>query len=110
MAGMQGLSAAIRREGAIPPRRELPAAPTLRAADAAQAVYDSDLLDSVAVGYDPDNYHAWQSPGRDVATFVKGYDSFDSLKVAVDDGHEIGLEIHAWLSIVPHMTTTGDHS
>ena len=70
-----------------------------RCFDGGQAMYDSDLLDSVAVGYDPDNYHAWQSPGQHDLSFVDGYADFDSLKAAVDYGHEIGLEIHAWLSI-----------
>ena len=70
-----------------------------RCFDGGQAMYDSDLLDSVAVGYDPDNYHAWQSPGHHDLSFVDGYANFDSLKAAVDYGHEIGLEVHAWLSV-----------
>jgi uncharacterized lipoprotein YddW (UPF0748 family) len=71
-----------------------------RCLDGGQALYASKLMDSVAVGYDPDNYHAWQSPGQDeLFGCLERYGDFDSLRAAVDYGHEIGLEIHAWLSI-----------
>ncbi len=51
-------------------------------------------------GFDDDNYHR----GRDTAWVLdklKLYDwgSFDAFKTAIAYGHQIGLEIHAWLSI-----------
>lgn len=70
-----------------------------RCFDGGQAMFASDLMDSVAVGYAADNYHAWLTPGKDVAFFTKPYEGFDSLAEAVRYGHEIGLEVHAWLSI-----------
>jgi uncharacterized lipoprotein YddW (UPF0748 family) len=70
-----------------------------RCLDGGQAMYASEIMDSVAVGYAADNYHAWKEPGKDVASFVQPYADFDSLAEAVRYGHEIGLEVHAWLSI-----------
>ena len=70
-----------------------------RCLDGGQACYASELVDSVAAGFDADNYHAWMSPGGAMLDIFKGYKNFDSLKEAVEYGHKIGLEIHAWLSI-----------
>jgi uncharacterized lipoprotein YddW (UPF0748 family) len=51
-------------------------------------------------GFDEDNYHC----GRDSAWVIeklKLYDwsRFDAFKEAIAYGHQIGLEVHAWLSI-----------
>lgn len=70
-----------------------------RCLDGGQAMYASQLMDSVAVGYEPDNYHQWQSPGAHDFGCLHRYGDFDSLAAAVAYGHEIGLEVHAWLSI-----------
>ncbi len=70
-----------------------------RCLDGGQAFYASDLVESVAAGYDADNYHAWASPGVAMPDIFTGYQNFDSLKEAVAYGHKIGLEIHAWLTI-----------
>ncbi|NLX06804.1 MAG: family 10 glycosylhydrolase [Phycisphaerae bacterium] len=70
-----------------------------RTFDGGRALYDSKLLESEAVGYDADCYHAWASPGQVDTSFMKGYRNFDCLAEAVEYGHKIGLEVHAWLSI-----------
>jgi len=51
-------------------------------------------------GFDEDNYHR----GKDSAWVIeklKPYDwgRFDAFKEAIEYGHKIGLEVHAWLSI-----------
>jgi uncharacterized lipoprotein YddW (UPF0748 family) len=70
-----------------------------RCLDGGRAMYASQLMDEEWVGYEPDNYHAWKSPGSDVGYYREEYQGFDSLREAVDYGHQIGLEVHAWLSI-----------
>jgi uncharacterized lipoprotein YddW (UPF0748 family) len=64
-----------------------------------RATYASKLADGVAVGRDGDNYHAWKDPGMDTLKFVKPYAEFDCLEEAVRYGHDIGIEVHAWISI-----------
>jgi len=70
-----------------------------RCFDGGRALYASKLMDEEWTGYDADNYHAWKSPGEDQVSHLEEYRGFDSLGEAVAYGHEIGLEIHAWLSI-----------
>lgn len=70
-----------------------------RCFDGGRALYASQLMDEEWVGYDADNYHAWRSPGQDLDSYLRQYQGFDSLEEAVEYGHEIGLEVHAWLSI-----------
>lgn len=70
-----------------------------RCFDGGRACYASRLMDPLH-GFDDDNYHR----GRDSAWVLdklKLYDwgSFDAFKVAITYGHQIGLEVHAWLSI-----------
>lgn len=71
-----------------------------RCFDGGLAFYASRLMDEELTGFDADNYHAWDSPGKATVSFLKDYpEGFDSLKEAVIYGHRIGVEIHAWLSI-----------
>lgn len=70
-----------------------------RCFDGGLACYESKLMDSICRGVDEDNYHAWESPGKVDLSFYKRYAGFDSLQAAVEYGHKIDLEIHAWLSI-----------
>lgn len=70
-----------------------------RCFDGGRACYPSRLMEPFH-GFDEDNYHR----GRDSAWVLdklKGCDfgSFDALKEAVAYGHQIGLEVHAWLTI-----------
>lgn len=69
-----------------------------RCFDGGKAMYASQLMDEEWTGYDADSYHAWASPDSHIEP-LDAYRGFDSLKEAVDYGHRIGLEIHAWLSI-----------
>lgn len=70
-----------------------------RCFDGGKALYAGKLMDEEWTGYDPDNYHAWRSPGEKAPLHLMSYKGFDSLREAVAYGHKIGLEIHAWLSI-----------
>ncbi|HOX37834.1 MAG TPA: family 10 glycosylhydrolase [Candidatus Brocadiia bacterium] len=70
-----------------------------RCFDGGKALYPSKLLEP-AHGYDEENYHrdhgtAW------VLEKLKDLDwgSYDALREAVTYGHQIGIEVHAWLSI-----------
>jgi uncharacterized lipoprotein YddW (UPF0748 family) len=70
-----------------------------RCFDGGRACYASRLLEPYH-GYDPENYH------RDHGTeaVLKKLEScdfrtFDALREAIDYGHRIGLEVHAWLSL-----------
>lgn len=70
-----------------------------RCFDGGRACYPSRLMEPLH-GFDEDNYHR----GRDSAWVLdklKPYDwgSFDALKEAIAYGHQIGLEVHAWLTI-----------
>jgi uncharacterized lipoprotein YddW (UPF0748 family) len=70
-----------------------------RCFDGGLACYHSQLMDSLALGFHPDNYHAWMTPDFKIPDIFKPYRNFDSLKAAVNYGHKIGLEVHAWLTI-----------
>ncbi len=70
-----------------------------RCLDGGLACYRSKLRDGEEKGYVPDNYHAWSSPGKPLPDMFSPYKKFDCLAEAVDYGHKIGLEIHAWVSI-----------
>ena len=70
-----------------------------RCFDGGRGLYPSRLLEPLH-GFDEDNYHR----GRDsewLLDVLKPLDwgSFDALKEAIDYGHKIGIEVHAWLSI-----------
>ncbi len=70
-----------------------------RCFDGGRACYLSKLMDPLH-GMDEDNYHR----GKDSAWVIeklKPYDwgSYDFLKEAIEYGHKLGLEVHAWLSI-----------
>jgi len=70
-----------------------------RCFDGGRACYGSRLMEPLH-GFDEDNYTC----GRDSAWVIdklKLYDwgRFDAFKEAVAYGHQIGLEVHAWLSI-----------
>lgn len=70
-----------------------------RCFDGGRALYMSELMEPYHA-YDEDNYHVTHG-----STWVLeklkpcDYRTFDSLKEAVEYGHKIGLEVHAWLSI-----------
>jgi uncharacterized lipoprotein YddW (UPF0748 family) len=70
-----------------------------RCLDGGQALYKSRIMEGVHRGYTEDNYHAWANPGMDITTWLKPFKNLDSFGQAVEYGHKIGLEIHAWLSI-----------
>lgn len=70
-----------------------------RCFDGGRACYLSKLMEPLH-GFDEDNYHrdkgsAW------VIDKLRVYDwgRFDAFKEAIAYGHQIGLEVHAWLSI-----------
>ena len=70
-----------------------------RCLNGGNAVYDSKLVEGVwEATLGPDWYHAWATrPGETDLSYREGH--FDTLQAAVEYGHSIGLEIHAWLSI-----------
>jgi uncharacterized lipoprotein YddW (UPF0748 family) len=70
-----------------------------RCFDGGLALYDSKLMYSESKGPDADDHSAFIAPGKKTPDVFAGYKNFDSLKEAVQYGHKIGLEIHAWLSI-----------
>ena len=70
-----------------------------RCFDGGRANYLSDLVEHVSIGFDADSYHAWLSPGKAMPDIFTPLAGFDDLAVAVDIGHELGLEIHAWVTI-----------
>jgi uncharacterized lipoprotein YddW (UPF0748 family) len=72
-----------------------------RCLDGGQCFFKSNLMENVSTGYAPDNYHAWQGawPVPRIEKLSNGYREFDSLDEAVRYGHQIGLEVHAWVSI-----------
>ncbi len=70
-----------------------------RCLDGGRALYPSKVLQPLA-GVDEDNYHR----GKPTEIYVQrlsrfDWASFDAFREAVDYGHSIGLEVHAWLSI-----------
>ena len=70
-----------------------------RCFDSGKSMYASRLLEPFDQG-EPVNY--WVDHGYTaIIERMKGidYGSFDTLRAAVDYGHSIGLEVHAWLSI-----------
>ena len=70
-----------------------------RCFDGGRALYPSRLLQP-AHGYDEENYH--RDHGSEwVLAKLAPYDwgTYDALAEAVRYGHEIGIEVHAWLSI-----------
>jgi uncharacterized lipoprotein YddW (UPF0748 family) len=70
-----------------------------RCFDGGRACYLSKLMDPLH-GMDEDNYHRGKGSAW-VIEKLKPYDwgSFDAFKEAIEYGHKIGLEVHAWLSI-----------
>ncbi|MCC6422165.1 MAG: family 10 glycosylhydrolase [Phycisphaerales bacterium] len=76
-----------------------------RCFDGGQCFFKSRLMESVSRGYAADNFHAWwpeflPSDGPEyLQKLFKGFDEFDSLGEAVRYGRQIGLEMHAWISI-----------
>lgn len=70
-----------------------------RCFDGGKALYPSKIMDP-AHGYDEENYHR-DHGSTWVLDKLKDLDwgSFDALKEAVTYGHQIGIEVHAWLSI-----------
>jgi uncharacterized lipoprotein YddW (UPF0748 family) len=70
-----------------------------RCFDGGKALYPSKLMDP-AHGYDEENYHR-DHGSTWVLDKLKDLDwgSYDAFKEAVTYGHEIGIEVHAWLSI-----------
>ena len=75
-----------------------------RCFEAGRAQYASKLMEEKWVGRNEDNYQRWANPDGESEesyrerVFVP-YKGFDSLREAIDYGHKIGLEIHAWLTI-----------
>jgi uncharacterized lipoprotein YddW (UPF0748 family) len=70
-----------------------------RCFDSGKSMYASKLLEPFDQG-EPVNY--WVDHGYTaIIDRMKGidYGSFDTFRAAVDYGHNIGLEVHAWLSI-----------
>ena len=70
-----------------------------RCFDSGKSMYASRLLEPFDQG-EPVNY--WVDHGYSaIIDRMEGidYGSFDTLRAAVEYGHEIGLEVHAWLSI-----------
>ncbi len=77
-----------------------------RAFDCGRALYASKLLEPMKYDTSPHpnclttGELASQAPPELVARAMKlDYDGFDSLAEAVRIGHELGMEIHAWLTI-----------
>ncbi len=70
-----------------------------RCFDGGRACYFSKLMDPLH-GMDEDNYHKGKS-SEWVVKKLAAYDwgSFDAFKEAIVYGHQIGLEVHAWMSI-----------
>jgi uncharacterized lipoprotein YddW (UPF0748 family) len=70
-----------------------------RCMNGGNAVYDSKLVRPIwEATPTPDWFHAWHRPGETIdLSYREGH--FDTLQAAVEYGHSIGLEIHAWLSI-----------
>ncbi len=70
-----------------------------RCFDGGRSLYPSRLMEPMR-GFDDDNYHA-DKESRWVGDVLKQFDygAFDCFRAALDYGREIGLEIHAWLSI-----------
>jgi uncharacterized lipoprotein YddW (UPF0748 family) len=70
-----------------------------RCFDGGRALYHSKLMDP-AHGYDEDNYHK-EHGTQWVLDKIAKYDwgEFDAFQEAVAYGHQIGLEVHAWLSL-----------
>ncbi len=70
-----------------------------RCFDGGRACYTSRILEPYH-GYDAENYH--RDHGTE-AVLKKlepcDFRTFDALREAIDYGHRIGLEVHAWLSI-----------
>lgn len=70
-----------------------------RCFDGGRALYPSKLMDP-AHGYDEDNYHKTHGSTWVLDKLAPyNWGEFDSLAEAVRYGHEIGLEVHAWLTI-----------
>jgi uncharacterized lipoprotein YddW (UPF0748 family) len=70
-----------------------------RCFDSGKSMYESKLLEPFDLG-EPVNY--WTDHGyTQVIERMKSldYGSFDTFRAAVAYGHEIGLEVHAWLSV-----------
>jgi uncharacterized lipoprotein YddW (UPF0748 family) len=70
-----------------------------RCFDSGKACYASKLLEPFDQGEEP-NY--WKDHGyTKIIERMAGvdYGSFDTFKAAMEYGHQIGLEVHAWLSI-----------
>lgn len=70
-----------------------------RCFDGGRATYASKLMEPLH-GFDEDNYHR----GKDSAWVLDrlkacDYNKFDSFKEALAYGRQIGLEVHAWLTI-----------
>jgi uncharacterized lipoprotein YddW (UPF0748 family) len=72
-----------------------------RCFDGGRAHYASQLMERASIGYDPDNWHVWEGSwdSQRMAKFFKGYEGFDDLAEAVRYGHQVGVEIHAWISV-----------
>ena len=77
-----------------------------RCFDGGLAGYASQLADGLSTGFDDDNYTTWDMANNALVrweagvSYMKDYSKdFDILKEAVAYGHEIGLEIHAWVTI-----------
>ena len=71
-----------------------------RCFDGGKANYASKLADRPGADFDMDNYHAYAAPEEKLDwSWLETYKSLDTLKEAVSYGHEIGLEIHAWVTI-----------
>lgn len=70
-----------------------------RCLDGGRACYPSKLVDPLH-GFDDDNYHRGQ-PTEKLVEQLKAFDwgSFDAFREAIDYGHKLGLEVHAWLTI-----------
>ena len=70
-----------------------------RCFDGGRACYPSRLMEPFH-NFDEDNYHR----GRDSASVLEklkpcDFGSFDALKEAIAYGHQLGIEVHAWLTI-----------
>lgn len=70
-----------------------------RCFDGGRALYASRLMEPEH-SFDPDNYHTGRPSAWVLDVLQKcDYHTFDSFKPAIEYGHQIGLEVHAWLSI-----------
>lgn len=77
-----------------------------RCFDGGRAHYASRLMERASVTYDDDNWHKWGAEagpdwwkGQGLPDIFRQYADFDDLAEAIKYGHEIGLEVHAWVTI-----------